>query len=67
MAGFGWQEIVILAVLALIYVTPIWIMVSATRYRHGTAWNGWVVSSFFFGWLALLLWVLVGRRLAPTR
>ena len=67
MAGFGWQELVILSVLALIWLTPLWLMVRGTRRFYDVVSDGWVVASFFFSWLALLLWLVVRRPPRPQR
>jgi hypothetical protein len=65
MAGFGWQEVVILGVLVVIWVVPVWLVERERRRHHyRTALNGWVISGIFLGWIALLLWVVFASRYA---
>ncbi len=65
LAGIGWQELVILGILAVLWIVPIWLMAREFRPRYGTALNGWVISSIFFGWIAVVVWFMFGRRSAP--
>ena len=37
MDGFGWQEMVIFVVVAVLVIVPLWLMVRETRSRHGDA------------------------------
>jgi len=66
MAGLGWQEllivIVMFALLAGMFILPIWVVVSGSRRRTGQTSTTWVVLAIFFGWLGVLAWAIFGSK-----
>lgn len=66
MAGIGWQELVIVIILMFLWAVPVALMVRGTTRFYGTASTGWVIGSFFGGWVAFVLWLLVRRSPRPA-
>lgn len=66
MAGLGWQEllivIVMFALLAAMFILPIWVVVSGSKRRTGQTSTAWVVLAICFGWLGVLAWAIFGSK-----
>lgn len=65
MAGLGWQEVVILLAIVVMWLVPVVVIWKTSARDRGHASAGWVLFAFivfWFAWIVVGLYFLFGRR-----
>jgi hypothetical protein len=65
LAGMGWQEVVILLSLVVLWIAPmvlIWKTSTRDRGRPALGWVFFAFIVFWFAWIVAGIFFLVGRR-----